>query len=67
MINITVRNGKKETLKSKKNTNEDLANMENLKAADYITSTNYEKTASSANAINGNEKTDGRRNISEDS
>ena len=32
--------------------------MENSKAANNITSTYHESTASSANAINGNEKTD---------
>ena len=41
--------------------------MENSKAANNITSTYHESTASSTNAVNGNEKTDERRHISEDS
>ena len=41
--------------------------MENSKAANDITRTYHESTASSTNAINGNEKTYGRRDISEDS
>ena len=67
VIDITVRNNNKGTLKNRKNITENLANMENSKAANNITSTYHESTASSANAINGNEKTDERRHISEDS